>query len=174
MRHVWSLIAGVVIAPLAWFLIAFGEGAMSRGGAANDFKGDYILGGLLIMGIGLLLGLISSLRTSPVGALVASLTFLGASIFALFARTEALQVFSREVRIGDYTANIASPLNSGVLAVAGGMLLIAVFSAARWRTTAPVQETAETWTAPPPPEAWAAATPAAVSAATESGESRPS
>jgi hypothetical protein len=29
MRHTWSLVAGAVFAPLAWFLIAFGQGAMT-------------------------------------------------------------------------------------------------------------------------------------------------
>jgi len=173
MRHVWSLIAGVVIAPLAWFLIAFGQGAMNRGQSLNDFKGDFILGGLLIVGVGLLLGLVSSLRTSPVGALVASLLFLGASMFALFARADALKVFSREVKIGDYTTNLADPLNSSVLAVVGGMLLIAVFSAARWRGS-PSETTVEHWTPPPPPAPWEPPTTAGIGPGTEGGEPRSS
>ena len=172
MRHVWSLIAGVVIAPLAWFLIAFGQGAMSRGQSLNDFQGDFILGGLLVVGVGLLLGVISSLRISPVGALVAALAYLGASMFALFARQDALKVFSQEVKIGDYTTNLADPLNSSVLAVVGGMLLIAVFSPARWRGAR--SETAvEQWAPPPPPAPWEPPSPAGVTTTTEGGDTRP-
>lgn len=172
MRHVWSLIAGVVIAPSAWFLIAFGQGAMSRGQALNDFKGDFILGGLLVVGVGLLLGLISSLRVSPVGALVTSLVYLGASMFALFARQDALKVFSQEVTLGDYKTNLADPLNTSVLAVVGGMLLIAVFSPARWRG-ATAETTVDQWAPPPPPAPWEPPTPAGISPATESGDTKP-
>jgi hypothetical protein len=172
MRHVWSLIAGVVIAALAWFLIAFGQGAMISGQAANDFKGEFILGGLLIAGVGLLLGLVSSLRTSPVGALVASLVYLGASMFTLFARADALKVFSREVNIGDYTSNLATPITTSVLAVAGGMLLVAVFSPARWRGAA-TQTEVDQWAPPPPPAPWEPPAPASVGPTTESGDTRP-
>jgi hypothetical protein len=161
-----------VIAPLAWFLIAFGQGAMSRGQSLNDFKGDFILGGLLIVGMGLLLGIVSSLRTSPVGALVASVLYLGASMFGLFARQDALRVFSREVNLGDYTANLADPLNSSVLAVVGGMLLIAVFSASRWRG-AQTDTTVEQWSPPPPPAPWEPPSPTSVGTTTDGGDTRP-
>jgi asparagine N-glycosylation enzyme membrane subunit Stt3 len=172
MRHVWSLIAGVVIAPLAWFLIAFGQGAMSRGQSLNDFKGDFILGGLLVVGVGLLLGVIASLRVSPVGALVTSLAYLGASMFALFARQDALKVFSQEVTLGDYKTNLADPLNSSVLAIVGGILLVAVFSPARWRG-AQTDTSVEQWAPPPPPAPWEPPSPAGVSPTTESGDTRP-
>ncbi|HZM76158.1 MAG TPA: hypothetical protein VFC19_10550 [Candidatus Limnocylindrales bacterium] len=172
MRHVWSLIAGVVIAPLAWFLIAFGQDAMTRGQSLNDFKGDFIIGGLLVVGVGLLLGLLSSLRTSPVGALLASLLYLGGSLFALFARQDALKVFSQEVKIGDYTPNLADPLNSSILAVVGGMLLIAVFSPARWRG-APSETSVDEWSPPPPPAPWEPPSPAGVGPMTESGDTKP-
>jgi hypothetical protein len=166
------LIAGVVIAPLAWFLIAFGQGAMSRGQSLNDFQGDFILGGLLVVGVGLLLGVIGSLRISPVGALVASLAFLGASMFALFARQDALKVFSQEVKVGDYATNLADPLNTSVLAVVGGMLLIAVLSPARWRG-ARTETAVEQWAPPPPPAPWEPPSPAGVTTATESGDTKP-
>jgi hypothetical protein len=172
MRHVWSLIAGVVIAPLAWILIAFGQGAMSRGQSLADFKGDFILGGLLVAGVGLLLGVIASLRTSPIGALVGALTYLGASMFTLFARQDALDVFNQEVKISGYTANLADPLNSSVLAVVGGMLLIAVFSAARWRG-ATTETTVDQWAPPPPPAPWEPPSPAGVGTTTESGDTKP-
>ena len=161
-----------MIAPLAWFLIAFGQGAMSHGQTLNDFKGDFILGGLLVVGVGLLLGLVSSLRTSPVGALVASLLYLGASMFTLFARQDALKVFSREVTLGDYKSNLADPLNSSVLAVVGGMLLIAVFSAARWRG-AQSETNVDQWAPPPPPAPWEPPSPTGVGTTTESGDTRP-
>lgn len=181
MRHIWSLILGVVIAPLAWFLVAFGQSAMSRGHSLSDFKNDFILGGLLIVGVGLLLGLIGSLRTSPVGALIAALVFLGASGFAIFAPLEALNLFGDARTLGSYELNLATPLTSGVLAVVGGMLLLSVFSPARWRAkpaqAAPVADstppTSEGVEWKPQPEAWASLTPAPSSTA-DSGADRSS
>lgn len=178
MRHVWSLIAGILITPLAWFLIAFGQGAMSRGQASDGVQDDVILGGLLIIGVGLLLGLVSSLRTSPVGALVGGLIFVGAAAFALIRPIDALEVFSREVVLGDYKTNIADPLNHGTLAVAGGMLLIAVFSAARWRSGSRDDTTAEPGSPvspPPAPGQWEPFTQTGVtSATTDTAESKTS
>ena len=145
---------------------------MSRGQSLNDFKGDFILGGLLIVGVGLLLGIVSSLRISPVGALVAALVYLGASLFTLFARQDALKVFSRKVNIGDYASNLADPLNSSVLAVVGGMLLIAVFSPARWRG-AQTETSVDQWAPPPPPAPWEPPSPMGASTTTESGDTKP-
>lgn len=138
---------------------------MSRGHSLADFKNDFILGGLLIVGVGLLLGLIGSLRTSPVGALVAAVVFLGASMFALFAPLNALDVFGDARKVGSYQLNLAEPLTTGILAVVGGMLLISVFSATRWRNPRPaadpvpeeVPSESTEWT--PQPEAWASLSP---------------
>jgi hypothetical protein len=163
MRHIWSLILGVVFAPLAWFLIAFGQSATSRWQPPSTFRNDLLLGGLLIVGVGLLLGLIGSLRTSPLGALIASLVFLGASGFAIFAPLDALNVFGDARRIGGYDINLATPLTTGVLSVVGGMLLLSAFSPARWRgrpaPAAPIADstpaTSESVEWKPQPEAWA-------------------
>lgn len=177
MRHIWSLIAGVVIAPLAWFLIAFGQGAMGKGVSSNDFGDDFILGGLLIAGVGLILGLIASLRTSPVGALFAAVIFLGASMFALFAPLDALDFFGQEWKFGGYVVNPASPLNSATLAVVGGMLLMAIFSPARWRgkPTTAADESKEEWNPPAPAEPWEPpSTTASVTPATEAGTDKSS
>ncbi len=174
MRHIWSLILGVVIAPLAWFLVAFGQSAMARGNSLADFKNDFILGGLLIVGVGLLLGLIGSLRTSPLGALIASLGFLGATGYALFAPMNALDLFGDARKIGAYDLNLAQPLTTGVLAVVGGMLLLAVFSPSRWRgnptVAAPAESTPETTEWKPQPEAWASLSPTPSSTADSSGD----
>jgi len=81
-------------------------------------------------------------------------------------------VFSREVNIGDYTLNVADPLNHSVLAVVGGMLLIAVFSPARWRG-AQTDTSVEQWAPPPPPAPWEPPSPLGASSSTESGDTKP-
>lgn len=155
MRHIWSLIAGVVLTPLAWFLIAIGQGEMSRGEVSAGVNNNLLLGGLLIVGVGLLLGLIGSLRTSPVGALVASAIFLGASVFYLLAPLDALGMF-KAWKVAGYEANLSSPLTSGILAVVGGILLMAVFSPARWRGGPVATDEHTEWVPPATPEPWQA------------------
>ncbi len=152
MRHTWSLVAGVVFAPLAWFLIALGQGAMTEGVTLSSSKNDYLLGGLLIVGVGLMLGLIGSLRSSPVGALFTAVIYLGFSIYAFISPLTDIDLFGRIWKVGSYDVVLATPVNHGVLAAIGGMMLIAIFSPARWRGNQ-VPEDPNAWkpTEPPPP-----------------------
>lgn len=170
MRHIWSLIAGVIITPLAWFLIAVGQGAMSKGLSLlnND---NFLLGGLMVIGVGLTLGLIGSLRTSPVGALIAAVTYLSTSVYMLLAPLQAFDLLGKRQQLGDYGWDLASPVYSGTMAVVGGMLLIAAFSAARWRGDAGSADP-NAWMPPEPAPAW---TPPTVSTPTsEPGSDRSS
>jgi hypothetical protein len=152
MRHTWSLVAGVVFAPLAWFLIALSQGAMTEGVSLASSKSDFLLGGLLIIGVGLMLGLIGSLRTSPVGALFTALIYLGFSVYAFTSSLTDIDLFGRIWKVGNYDVVLATPVNHGVLAVVGGMLLMAIFSPARWRG-AQAAEDPNAWkpTEPAPP-----------------------
>jgi len=76
MRHVLSLVMGVVIAPLVWVAIAVGQGATQEG-----VPHGLLVSGLVLVGVGLVAGLLASLRTSPLGAVFASVVYLGASVF---------------------------------------------------------------------------------------------
>lgn len=149
MRHIWSLVAGVVIAPVAWFLVAFGQSAMTQRVTLSSSEDDFLLGGLLIVGVGLLLGLIGSLRTSPVAPLFTALIYLSFSGYMLVDPMSAADLFSRTYQVGGYDVVLSTPLHTGTLAVIGGMLLIAVFSPSRWRGAKP----------PPDPDAWRATDP---------------
>jgi hypothetical protein len=171
MRHIWSLVAGVVIAPLAWFLIAFGQAAMTERVTLSSSETDFLFGGLLLIGVGLLIGLIGSVRTSPVGALVAAAIYIGATVYLLLAPSSASDLFGHTNLVGNYEVVLSTPLHSGVLAVVGGALLVAVFSPARWRgNAAPADPNA--WTPPPPAPAWS---PPSVSTPTsDSGSDRSS
>lgn len=156
MRHIWSLIAGIVITPLAWILIAFGQSEMSRGEVKAGINSNLLLGGLLIVAIGLILGLIGTQNISPLGALFASIIFLGGFGFYLVAPLDALEFFGKRVELSGYEANLSSPLSSGTLAAAGGLLLLAVFSPSRWRGSAPAEDTTTIteWNPPAPAEPW--------------------
>ena len=153
MRHIWSLVAGVIIAPLAWFLIAFGQAAMTERVTLSTAETDFLFGGLLLIGVGLLIGLIGSVRTSPVGALVAAAVYLAGTAYLLLAPSAASDLFGNINLVGNYEVVLSTPLHTGVLAVVGGVLLIAVFSPARWRGGAGPADP-DAWTPPPPAPPW--------------------
>jgi hypothetical protein len=153
MRHTWSLVAGAIFAPLAWFLIAFGQGAMTQRVSLAGSQDDFLLGGLLIIGVGLMLGLIGSLRTSPAGALFTAVIYLGFSVYAFKSPLTDIALFGRIWKIGSYDVVLATPVNHGVLAAIGGMMLIAAFSPARWRGSQ-IPQDANAWKAPEPAPPW--------------------
>ncbi|HEX6681518.1 MAG TPA: hypothetical protein VF062_01900 [Candidatus Limnocylindrales bacterium] len=119
---------GVVVAPLVWFAVAVGQGATKEG-----VPHGLLVSGLVLVGVGLVAGLLASLRTSPVGAIFAGIVFVGASAFMYLDHGRGMDLFTTNWKIGDYPLDLATPLTSGILAFAGGLLLMSVFSAARWR-----------------------------------------
>lgn len=152
MRHTWSLVAGVVLAPLGWFLLAFGQAAMTQSVTLSTSDGDFLLGGLLIIGVGLILGLLSSLRTSPVAALATAVLYLGLTVYLLISPLSASDLLGNKIGVGSYDVVLSAPLHTGVLGAIGGMMLIAAFSMSRWRGNSDADPNA--WLPPPPAPAW--------------------
>jgi hypothetical protein len=133
MRHVWSLLAGIVIAPLAWLVIAYGQAAISDSGQIGADRPLWF-GLILLALVGLALGTVGSLRVSPAGPLVVASSYVGATVF-LIAAPDAAQHMLPDVWLvlGELVVP-ASPISSGVLGLIGTMLLVAVVSAQRWRS----------------------------------------
>jgi hypothetical protein len=145
---------GVVIAPLVWVAVAVGQGATQEG-----VPNGLLVSGLVLVGVGLVAGLLASLRTSPLGAVFASVVFLGASAFMYLDHNRAMDLFTTGWKVQGYPIDLALPLSTGILAFAGGLMLMSVFSAARWRGRAssadseidstwspiPATETVDTW-----------------------------
>ena len=158
MRHLWSLLCGVVIAPLGWAVVAFGQTVMGEvvtAGPLTSYSTKLLLAVAAFAGAGLIVGLIASLRVSPVGPLVVSVLYLGSAALLVFAPMTGLDVFDR-VRKGvfGHDVSLLGPLTSGVIAMLGGVLLIAVFSAGRWRSWPKSEAGSQTpgfgdWTATP-------------------------
>lgn len=149
MRHVWSLLAGIVITPLAWVLIALGQTILvSPLETSSRGLSQQITGGALLIGAGLLYGLIASLRVSPLGSMIASFTYLGATAWAVFAPNPALRVLrAPNWELLGHDLHLANPIFHGSLPVVGGLMLIAIFSAKRWRAW-PKPATTDTWPEP--------------------------
>jgi hypothetical protein len=160
MRHLWSLLAGVVIAPLTWAVVAFGQtvtGEVIKAGSLTSFSSKLLLAAAAFVGAGIIVGLIGTLRVSPLGPLLVALLYLGSSALLVFAPKTAIDVFDRVQKgVFGHDVLVINPLTSGVIPILGGALLLAVFSAGRWRAwpaaagAEPVTQTAETpWTATP-------------------------
>lgn len=126
MRHVWSLLAGLLVAPLIACVLSirFNPQVWER---AQD------LNVVLIIAAGLLIGVLASLRWSPVGPIVAGLILVTPNLlFTAF-------------RVGVPWASLHRSLGEGVefragfgamslTALAGGCaLLVAAASPSRWK-----------------------------------------
>jgi hypothetical protein len=136
MRHVWSLLAGIVVTPLAWVLIAFGQAATISGSAAfsPDPSTRLAAGGGLLIVAGLLVGLIGSLRVSPVGALIPAIVFLGASVYSWIDPLRAgFRLNQIHWSVAGVPLDLFGPVYTGVLPVLGSLLTVCAFSAQRWR-----------------------------------------
>jgi hypothetical protein len=137
MRHLWSLIAGVVLAPIVWAVAAYGQAVTARvsaNGAPTSFESKLLIAAAAFVGAGLVFGIIGTLRVSPLGPLVAGVAYLGSYAVAVFAPVTAHDIFERMTKVGDYEVHYATAVTSGLIPVLGAALLMAVFSPGRWRT----------------------------------------
>jgi hypothetical protein len=141
MRHLWTLIAAVVVAPLAWVLLAYGQDrslqAFLNEEAAGAFRGgDFIRPALCLGAAGLLLGLLGTHRFSPAGAVVTGLVYTVSYLAMVVDPDGVLNVLPGRVSLGGRAADLATPLRTGSAMVLGAALLLAVASAGRWRRAA--------------------------------------
>ncbi|GHJ45815.1 hypothetical protein Cs7R123_31570 [Catellatospora sp. TT07R-123] len=148
MRHVWSLLAAIVITPLAWAAAAQGQ-AMLAVSVSPDVPTGMWVGLAVLAGTGLVLGLIGALRLSPVGPLFTALVYLGFTTWFLLQPVPALDTLDAGWKIGGYHADLTVPLQTGLLAAVGALLLVAVVSPGRWRAwPKPVHTIEAAWPQP--------------------------
>src|SRR2546423_7580193 len=143
MRHLWTLIAAIVIAPAAWLLIAFGQtqsgvafakATQSGTWAASDFVWPLVF----LAGAGILLGLIGTLRFSPLGAVLTGLVYVVSFAAVLVDGKDVYKLFNYKISILKHDALIPVPVAHGTTLVLGSLLLLAVASVSRWRRAAAV------------------------------------
>ncbi|PWR06602.1 hypothetical protein DKT69_36550 [Micromonospora sicca] len=138
MRHVGTLIAAIVIGPLAWILLAIGQGrsvqaftAAQTSGAFNT--GDFVRTALLLAAAGILLGLIATLRFSPLGAVLTGIVYAGSYLAMMMRPTWLLRLLGHQGTVAGQHADLATPVRTGTTLLIGAAMLVAVLSVQRWR-----------------------------------------
>ncbi|MEU4639112.1 hypothetical protein [Micromonospora sp. NPDC023814] len=138
MRHLWSFLAGLVVAPVTWVLVTLGQdgsaGTVDRWVEIGTSNSANLIEPAVYLAVGgILLGLLGTLRISPLGPLVAGL-LLAAPYVGLFAAP-----FEVRDRIPDGWKVFGDPLplhvpvENGTLFLIGLLLIMATFSGQRWR-----------------------------------------
>ncbi len=138
MRHIGTLIAAIVIGPLAWILIAFGQdrsaAAFAKAESTKAFHtGDFVRPLIYLAAAGLLIGLIATLRFSPLGAGLTGVVYVASYVWLLIDPKGLMDLFNRELSIAGQHADPTLPVRTGTTLIVGALLVVALFSGARWR-----------------------------------------
>lgn len=138
MRHLGSLLAGLLAAPAAWLLLAIGQPQMTRTikelTEAERFNTVDLIGPVAYLAVaGVVLGLIASLRVSPAGPGIAGIALAVPHVALFVSPPRTIDAIPKRVDLGIADALPRVPLTNGTLALLACCLLVAVFSADRWR-----------------------------------------
>ncbi|MFJ8577015.1 hypothetical protein [Micromonospora sp. NPDC093277] len=138
MRHIGTVIAAAIVGPLAWVLLALGQDRSTRAFAdAQDgsvlHSGDFVRPALVLAAAGILLGLIATLRLSPLGATLAGLFYSASYLGLLVSPTSQMKLLNHKPTLAGHQVDLAAPVRSGTTLLLGSLLLVAVVSVRRWQ-----------------------------------------
>jgi hypothetical protein len=138
MRHVLSLIAGVVAALLAWLLLATGQlgwlTTVDDWEAAGTYYTAELIGpGIVLAVVGVLLGVLGTLRWSPAGPVAAGVLLTAPAVVMFANPFQMSEWVADEWRLFGQDLAPLLPVRNGTLLVLGLLLLMAVFSKQRWQ-----------------------------------------
>jgi hypothetical protein len=108
---------------------AFADG---RDGGGFD-RGDFVGPALYLATAGLVLGLIATLRVSPLGAGVTGLLYSTTYVAMLVDPAGLLELFPNTVGFAGRRVDPTIPLRTGTAMLLGVLLLLAIVSVSRWR-----------------------------------------
>ncbi|QLQ39361.1 hypothetical protein [Micromonospora robiginosa] len=138
MRHLWSFLAGLVVAPVTWVLVTLGQDGsgrtVNRWVEIGTYSTPNLIEPAVYLGVaGVLLGLLGTLRFSPLGPLVAGLLLVVPYIGLFVAPFTVRDRVPGDLKLLGDPLPLRQPLDNGTLFLIGMLLLMAVFSAGRWR-----------------------------------------
>ncbi len=82
---------------------------------------------------GLLLGLIATLRLSPLGAVVTGVAYVSSYAMLLIVPRRVLSFFGHHISVAGHHADATTPIRTGTTLVLGSLLLVSAASVRRWR-----------------------------------------
>ncbi|MEV4820404.1 hypothetical protein [Micromonospora sp. NPDC049274] len=138
MRHLWSFLAGLVVAPITWALVTLGQDGSSRTVdrwvEIGTFNTANLIEPAVYLGVGgVLLGLLGTLRFSPAGPLVAGLLLVTPYVGMFVAPFEVRDAIPQGWKVLGDPLPLRLPVENGTLFLLGLLLLMATFSGQRWR-----------------------------------------
>jgi hypothetical protein len=139
MRHLWSLLAGLVAAPAIWLLVAAGQNESSETVARwvkNDtYNWANLISPTVYLAAGaVVLGLIAVLRVSPMGPIVAGLLLVAPYAGMYLSPFKVRDAVPDRLSLFGNKVPMDVALDNGTIFLIGATLLLATFSAQRWRS----------------------------------------
>ncbi|MGC4857090.1 hypothetical protein ACLQ24_27890 [Micromonospora sp. DT4] len=137
MRHLWSFLAGLVVAPITWALVTLGQDGSSRTVdrwvEIGTFNTANLIEPAVYLGVGgVLLGLLGTLRFSPAGPVVAGLLLVTPYVGIFVAPFEVRDAIPHDWKVFGDPLPLRLPVENGTLFLIGLLLLMATFSSQRW------------------------------------------
>ncbi|HIV59316.1 MAG TPA: hypothetical protein H9902_15325 [Candidatus Stackebrandtia faecavium] len=134
MRHIVSLLAGLIIAPIAWLLIGAGVTGLDPNGIYQDVAGkpNAMIALAMFAVAGILLGLLTVNRMSPAGAVATAVIFVAAFLLYRFTGFNfSLPGSLQSAKIPAQASAIAG--SSGTVVVIAALMGLSLFVPSRWR-----------------------------------------
>ncbi|ADD45644.1 hypothetical protein [Stackebrandtia nassauensis] len=134
MRHIASLLLGLVIAPLAWILIGAATIGLDPHGLYKEAVGkpNNVVAMAMFALAGIALGVLAVTRLSPAGPVTAAVIFGGLFAFFRFvAKDFTLPDLLEGVKVPTESATAAG--ESGVVLAVAALLAVAILMPSRWR-----------------------------------------
>jgi hypothetical protein len=143
MRHLAALLVAILVAPISWLLLAFGQDPPGRAftGALNPTI--FVRTAACLLGAGVILGLLATIRLSPLGVVLTGAGYVATHVALLAAPVAVLGLFPRSVSVAALSADPTSPLRTGTALILGVSMLVAAIGLGRRWTRPTVEQTHE-------------------------------
>ncbi|WP_327004567.1 hypothetical protein OHA72_57695 [Dactylosporangium sp. NBC_01737] len=133
MRHLGTLITAIIVAPLAWVLLAIGQQRSVAAFSGDLQPAEFVRPLLVLAAAGLLLGVLGTLRFSPLGAMAIGIVYIFSNTMLLASPSTVMRVFTDDLHVAGRHIDLTAPIRTGTTMVLGVLLLVGATSVQRWR-----------------------------------------